>query len=141
MSKENCAKGIIATQILASAVAGFAAGGERQAATPGAGWGAYWIAAGEDALAGTPAEELVQGMRSSHAKVNPSEGNFSFRAAFSVHMQLARGASPLCVPSCVPDVVRSSMASSATPVALRRVIGAKVDWCMQRCSKKQKRGR
>ena len=56
-------------QVVGAAVAGLGAGVEEQPAAPagGAAWGAWW--AGEDALGGTPAEELVQSMHSARAKV------------------------------------------------------------------------
>ena len=55
-------------QILGAAVAGFVAGGE---AAPGAAstWGGFWSGAEEDSLGGSPAEELVQAMRSPRSKV------------------------------------------------------------------------
>ena len=59
-------------QILSAAVAGFAAASGREqapAAAAGASWGAFWNGAGEDLLGGSPAEQLVQSMRASRAKV------------------------------------------------------------------------
>lgn len=58
----------IVLQILGAAVAGFVAGGQE---APGAGsaWGAFWGGAEEDSLGGSPAEELVQAMRSPRSKV------------------------------------------------------------------------
>ena len=55
-------------QVVLAAVAGMGASAEEQpAAAGGATWGAFW--AGEDALGGTPAEELVQSLHSARSKV------------------------------------------------------------------------